>query len=185
MAMPVSLRRFTVAELDEFPDDGNRYEILDGVLFVTPAPQPAHEALVQRLMLVLGRHLEPWPDLWLAPRSEVVLAPSNKLEPDLQVYQSEFLPRTWAQVRDRWLAIEIASRSTRMYDRQYKRDGYLQLGVREVWLVDRFDRTVRVATREEPMERAYQTELEWNPPSPVPPLRIALDELFRHLPEDW
>lgn len=34
----MSLRRFTTDEIDEFPADGNRYELLDGVVFVTPAP---------------------------------------------------------------------------------------------------------------------------------------------------
>ena len=101
MAMPITLRRFTVDELDAFPDDGSRYELLDGVLFVTPAPLPAHEALIQRLSLLLGSHLEPWPELWLATRSEVVLPPDNKLEPDLQVYYAASLPRTWVEVEDR------------------------------------------------------------------------------------
>jgi len=184
MAMPVTLRRFTIDELDAFPDDGNRYELLDGVLFVTPAPLPAHEALIQRLMLLLGNHLKPWPEVWIAPRSEVVLAPSNKLEPDLQVYRAASLPRTWSEVEERWLAIEVASRSTRLYDREYKRDNYLQLGLREVWLVDRFDRVIRVITRER-AETTHETELSWVPPTPVPPLRVDVPDLFRDLPEDW
>jgi Uma2 family endonuclease len=184
MAMPVTLRRFTVADLETFPDDGNRYELLDGVLFVTPVPLPPHEALIQRLMLLLGNHLSPWPEVWLAPRSEVVLAPDNKLEPDLQVYRAPSLPRSWADVEERWLVVEVASRSTRIYDREYKRDGYLQLGVREVWLVDRFDRAVRVTTHQTRAEATHRTPFLWTPPAPVPPLPIDPVELFRDLPTE-
>jgi Uma2 family endonuclease len=185
MAMPVSLRRYTLEDLDRFPDDGNRYELLDGVLFVTPAPLPAHEVIRQRLILAIGNHIRPWPDLWLAPRSEVVLPPSNKLEPDLQVYRAAMVPRRWTEVSDRWLAVEVASRSTRVYDREHKLQAYLDLGVREVWLVDRLDDVVRVASQGQPAERTVATELIWSPPSPVGPLEIDLVEQFRGLPSDW
>jgi Uma2 family endonuclease len=60
MAMPVTLRRYTIDDLDRFPDDGNRYELLDGVLFVTPAPLPPHEAILHRLLLAIGNHIVPW-----------------------------------------------------------------------------------------------------------------------------
>jgi Uma2 family endonuclease len=184
MRMPVTLRRFTVDELDQFPDDGNRYELLDGVLFVTPAPLPPHEAILHRLILLLGNHLKPWPGIRMAVRSEVVLAPDNKLEPDIQIYQASQIPRTWAEVTDRWLAVEVASRSTRAYDREYKRDGYLALGVREVWLVDPFDRVVRVMGSDKKVEQTLDLHLNWIPPAPVTPLRIELRDLFRDLPDE-
>jgi len=185
MAMPVTLRRFTVADLESFPDDGNRYELLDGVLFVTPAPLPAHEELIHRLLRLLVKHLEPWPEVRIATRSEVVLLPRNKLEPDLQIYRAASVPRRWSDVHERWLAVEVASESTRTYDREYKRDGYIDLGVQEVWLVDRFDKLVRVITRTARAEAVYRSELAWRPPPPVPELRIDLAELFRDLPEEW
>ena len=185
MPMPVTLRRFTVDELDSFPDDGNRYELLDGVLFVTPAPLPAHEELVKRLTELLVNHLKPWREARVATRSEVVRPPGNKLEPDLQVYWAPSLPRRWSDIDERWLAIEVASHSTRMYDREYKRDGYLDLGVQEVWLVDRFDPLVRVATREPRTETTHESELIWTPARSLPELRIDLPELFSDLPHDW
>lgn len=185
MAMPVTLRHFTVGDLDAFPDDGNLYELLDGVLFVTPAPLPAHEALLERLVRLLHDHLRPWPAVRVATRSEVVLPPDNKLEPDLQIYHAETVPRTWAEVSDRWLTVEVASRSTRVYDREYKRDAYLQMGVQEVWLVDRFAREVRVSRRTPTGERVCREELIWSPPAPVPSLSVDLVKLFEGLPEEW
>lgn len=185
MAMPVTLRRFRVEDLDRFPDDGNRYELVDGVLFVTPAPQPAHEELISRLMGILRDHLRAWPEVRLATRSEVVRLPDTRLEPDLQVYRAETLPASWADVRDRWLAVEVASRTTRMYDREYKRDAFLQMGVREVWLVDRFDREIRVGRGDGSSEVICRVELVWTPPTPIPPLRVEVPALFHGLPEDW
>ena len=53
MAMAISVPRYTVADLGRFPNDGNRYELLDGVLLVTPAPSHAHQIIVTRLQLRL------------------------------------------------------------------------------------------------------------------------------------
>src|ERR1051326_8463733 len=55
MAMAISVPRFTIADLERFPNDGNRYELLDGMLLVTPAPSRAHQIIVSRLQLRLGR----------------------------------------------------------------------------------------------------------------------------------
>ena len=49
MGMAISVPRFTVDDLDRLPDDGNRYELLDGTLLVTPSPTSAHQIVVNRL----------------------------------------------------------------------------------------------------------------------------------------
>src|SRR6476661_527333 len=53
----------------------------------------------------------------------------------------------WADISEHWLAVEILSRSSRVYDREFKRDAYLTLGVREVWLVDVQYRSIEVCMR--------------------------------------
>ena len=53
MAMAISVPRYTLADLERFPDDGNRYELLDGVLIVTPSPSNAHQIIVNRLQFRL------------------------------------------------------------------------------------------------------------------------------------
>lgn len=182
MVMAVSLRRFTVDELDAFPPDGNRYELLDGVLFVTPAPGPIHEEMVARLGILLGNHLTPWPSVRWVPRSEVSLPPGNRIEPDLFVYRADRLPRTWREVAERWLAVEVASPSSRAYDRAYKLDAYLAMGVREIWLVDPEEQTVTVG-RPDAAPDVTGEEVIWTPPAPVAPFRLDLAVLFRGLPQ--
>ena len=54
MGMAIAIPRFTVDDLETFPDDGNRYELLDGVLLVTPAPGNAHQVVASRLQVRLG-----------------------------------------------------------------------------------------------------------------------------------
>ena len=53
MLMAQATGAWTLADLDRLPDDGNRYELVDGDLFVTPAPSPAHEELVYALRAIL------------------------------------------------------------------------------------------------------------------------------------
>lgn len=59
MAMPVvpESRRYSVAEVLEFPDDGNRYEVVQGELLVTPAPRTRHQVIVARLLHRLNDYL--------------------------------------------------------------------------------------------------------------------------------
>ena len=54
MGMAVSVPRYTVEDLDQFEDDGNRYELLDGVLLVTSRPSSAHQTVSMNLSLILG-----------------------------------------------------------------------------------------------------------------------------------
>jgi Uma2 family endonuclease len=182
MVMAVSLRRFTVDELDAIPPDGNRYELLDGVLFVTPPPGPIHEEVVTRLITLTVPHLKPWPRVRVVPRSEVARLPDTRIEPDLLVYAADRLPQSWSLVSERWLAVEVASRSSRLYDRTYKLDGYLAMGVLEVWLVDPRARTVTVG-RPGGDVVVVRDEFIWAPPPPVAPCRVDLAELFRGLPD--
>jgi len=49
--MSITAARYTVADLEHFPDDGNRYELLDGFVLVTPPPSMRHQYVSSRLLL--------------------------------------------------------------------------------------------------------------------------------------
>ena len=75
----------------------------------------------------------------------VVRKPKTQLQPDVLVYSAKYAPTTdWPKIHDHWLAVEVLSRSSRVYDRAYKRDAHFKLGVRQVWLVDWRDQVVEV-----------------------------------------
>jgi hypothetical protein len=55
MVMPLPMPRLTIDMLDDFPEDGTRYELLEGMLLVTPAPSFAHQVVATRLATTLTR----------------------------------------------------------------------------------------------------------------------------------
>src|SRR5687768_13248250 len=145
MAMTISLPHYTVDDLDRFPNDGNRYERLDGVLLVTPAPRAVHQLVANRLQFELSGALMKTGHAHVAGPGVLVRRPKTQLQPDVLVYSATYAPTTdWPKIHDHWLAVEVLSRSSRVYDREYKRDAYFKLGVQQVWLVDWRERVVEV-----------------------------------------
>jgi Uma2 family endonuclease len=174
---PSLLPRFTLGDLDAFPDDGQRYEILQGHLLVTPQPKSGHQFLAAELTAALVTYLGPVARV--AAPGVVERAPDLHLEPDVLVVPTP-LPESmeWADFRGHWLAVEIYSRSSRIYDHDYKRDAYLALGVREVWLVDRRQRAILVSAAAV-RDRVVTDTITWHPPELSQPFELPLDRLFR------
>src|ERR1044071_6563181 len=85
MAMPLAVPRYTVEDLASFPDDGNRYELVDGILLVTPAPMPPHELAVSRIARWLIRVLGDPPRAMVLTHGAVEIAPNLHMEPDILV----------------------------------------------------------------------------------------------------
>ena len=183
MAMPVSVRRFTVDEVDAFPHDGNRYEVLDGVLLVTPAPGLPHQTVAMRIAARLSALLEPEPDAWIWGPGVLVFRPFVKLEPDILVGRRPAGKPRWENVQEHWLAVEVSGVGSRIYDRDYKRDGYLDLGVHEVWLVDLGAKTVFVSRRGGPKDVPCDHDLVWRSPGGRV-LEIDVAALFRDVGQD-
>lgn len=177
MGMALTVPRYTVAELDLLPDDGNRYEVLAGTLLVTPSPGSAHQGVAARLSALFAPHLLAR-RLGLFSPGVVTLPPLTQLQPDLLVVPPRFAPGTpWAEIAEHWLSVEIVSRSSRVYDREFKRDAYLALGVREVWLVDVRDRSIEVCVRKG-AGVVVRDALTWRAPSADLSVHVVLDELF-------
>jgi len=175
--MALTVPRYTVADLDLLPDDGNRYEVLAGTLLVTPSPSLAHQGVAARLSALFASHLLARRLALFSP-GVVTLPPLTQLEPDLLIVPPRFtLDTLWAEISEHWLAVEILSRSSRVYDREFKRDAYLALGVREVWLVDLRDRSIEVCTQ--PGEgRLMRDAVTWSMPDGDASVHVELTELF-------
>ncbi|MDN5798338.1 MAG: Uma2 family endonuclease [Intrasporangium sp.] len=132
-ALPRS-RPLVRADLEAMPDDGHRYELIDGVLIVTPAPALEHQRVVGRLHLLLSAATAPGIEVILAPFA-VALADDTELQPDLIVARTaDFTPRELPGPP--LLAIEVLSPSTRRIDLTLKRDRLEAAGCPAYWCVD-------------------------------------------------
>lgn len=126
--------RWTRAALDTLPEDGNRYEIVDGELFVSPAPRIRHQIVLANLLLLLAPVT---PDAWriLPAPVDVALADDTVIQPDIVV-----APRADYTERDLpvapLLAVEILSPSTRLLDLHVKKDRLARAGTRHYWVID-------------------------------------------------
>lgn len=182
--MSVVIPRYTVDDLESFPRDGNRYEILDGILMVTPAPSPTHELVLARIRERLLAYLGPRAEVF--SHGAIQVRPRTHLEPDLLVAplieQSSF--KTWSEVQRWWLAVEVSGRGSRLYDRDAKQQAYLALGVRESWRADLEGRSIEVLRHGDPLTIAHRDALRWQPPELGTPLDLDVAAIFEGVEGD-
>ncbi len=132
-ALPFS-RPLTRADLEDLPDDGHRYELIDGVLLVSPGPQLPHQDVVGNLYLLLRAACPADLKVVLAPFA-VALSDDTELQPDLLVARRDQFTRRELPGAP-LLAIEVLSPSTRRFDLLLKRDRLQQAGCPSYWLID-------------------------------------------------
>lgn len=181
MAMPIAVPRYTIADLDRLPDDGNRYELLAGVLLVTPAPGPPHQLVLGRLTMVLSAYLLPSGAAVLVTPGAIQSGDDTQLEPDLLVIPTAMAHHdSWRKIKGWWLAVEVSGRGSRIYDRDFKRDAYLALGVREYWRLDLTERRLYRSVPGRSGEVGHADLVSWHPPEMPVPLTISIPELLGH-----
>lgn len=181
--MVLATKRWTLEELHSLPDDGNKYELIHGELFVTPTPTDPHETIAARLTRLLDPCVAA-NDLGYVyrPRAvfRVVHGPKDvsEVEPDLMVRKPNPDPKKdWAKAPLPSLVVEISSPSTRRRDREHKREFYTESGIPEYWMIDVDERVVIVVRPNARSESVTETLL-WHPEGASEPLTIALEELF-------
>lgn len=125
---------FTRADKDSLPDDGQRHELIDGTLVMTPSPGGAHANVSIELAYVLRGARPPGLKVYTAP-FDVVLNATTVVVPDLIVARAADITERDLPVAP-LLAIEIASRSTWLFDRRVKFAHYEEAGVLSYWIVD-------------------------------------------------
>jgi Uma2 family endonuclease len=127
-------RELTIDDLADAPDDGHRYELIDGGLIVTPAPGTNHQICVGRLHVLLYDHMPAGLTTLLGPY-DYVISRTTKLQPDLLVARTSDLGPKNLQVTP-LLVVEVLSPSTRYLDLGSKRLRYAAAGVPNYWIVD-------------------------------------------------
>lgn len=177
----VAAIRWTVEMVRGLPDDGNRHEVVDGELFVTPAPTWEHQAASRKLFLRLHGYLAPRAigEAILAP-AEVEFANDRMVEPDLFVVPriGDRAPRNWEEAGRLLLAVEVLSPSTARADRQVKRRLYQRQRVPEYWIVDVDARLIERWRPDDERPEILTGCLAWQPDLTHPPLEIDLGAYF-------
>ena len=183
--------RWTAARVRKLPDDGKRYEVIAGVLLVTPPPAEFHQSVSGRLYWSLRTYLMgigQEDTLFNAP-CEISWDKETLVQPDLFVGHPEEVGKGWKAKHRLLLAIEIISPSSVRTDRSLKRKLYQRNGVCEYWVVDPREAKVEVWHPNSDSPTVETKTLVWqpdpalaSPAHPTPePLTLDLKELFRPL----
>jgi Uma2 family endonuclease len=153
------------------------------MLLVTPAPGSAHQIVIVRLINALGAYLGSDGPAYVVSPGEIEIAPTTlHCEPDILVFPSTFRPGTkWTEISGWWLAVEVLSPSSRYYDRDYKLEAYLRVGVREVWMIDLERRCCEVSDAGGRRGVAEYESVRWHPGEMHEPLVVELDGIFRDI----
>lgn len=179
MLMAQTTGAWTLAELDRLPDDGNRYELVDGELFVTPAPSPAHEFLAHILQGILQPYVSAQGVGLAFLANSALRTAESELIPDLMVRKFPIPPPLkWIEVPIPLLAVEVLSQTTRQRDHENKRRFYLANGIAEYWIVDGRERTIRVI-KPDLDDVLAKSHLSWHPKGAAIALEIDVVEYFR------
>lgn len=138
--MPKVQPLLTIEDWEAMPEDGNRYEIIEGELYVSTSPTLLHQRVLLRILTVLAAYLEKHPVGEIVPGPGVVFSEYSAVIPDAVFLSHERSAEiaTGARVMGAPdLAIEILSpgKENARRDRQVKRQLYSQYGVREYWVL--------------------------------------------------
>ena len=174
---------WTYEDYAALPDDGLRYEIVNGVLVMAPAPTPEHQDIVGEIYVALRAYvkLAGLGRVFMGPL-DVQLSPENTFQPDLVVLLNAHLERVTEKkisgAPD--LAVEIASPSTAAYDRLTKYEKYAQAGITEYWIVKPTRRTVEVLVLENGEYRSLGvfSEQATLPSQVIPGLPVRVEQFF-------
>ncbi|RKY62808.1 MAG: Uma2 family endonuclease [Candidatus Latescibacterota bacterium] len=178
-------RKKKVSYLDYLflPDDGKRYEVIDGEVYMTPAPTTGHQDVLGRLWDIVFRFVSArgMGRVFFAP-VDVVLSDYDVVQPDL-IYvgrdREDIVHREGIRGAPDWV-VEVTSPTTSLRDRVEKRALYERYGVGEYWVVDPEARQVEVWILEEGKYRGpevYVAEDEV-PVWTVPGLTVPLERVF-------
>ena len=180
MGMPDTARSWTREMVLALPDDGNRYELFDGELLVTPAPTGLHQVAHMFLMKALYPYVEEHRLGWvLSSPADLHLGDQQLSQPDLFVMP--FIPagREWAKFPNPILVVEILSPSTARFDRIVKRRRFQRSRIPEYWIVDLDARALERWRPDDQRPEVLDDRLTWRPEGADRPLEVDLPHFFR------
>ena len=184
MVMPATTGRYTAEEVLAFPPDGNRYELVDGELLLTPAPTQRHQIVLEELLVRLREYLRRYSTVaraFFSP-ADIIWSRDEYVQPDIFVVPAAQVTGDWRDCRTLWLAAEVLSPSSARYDRVTKRSLYQRKGVATYWTVDTDAQLVEVWHPGDDRPEIVTDVLRWRVVPDATELEIRLEEVFSALP---
>jgi Uma2 family endonuclease len=179
MGVAASSRPWTLEELHRLPDDGNKYELVRGELFVTPPPSVEHEYIGARLSRLLVPYVERHRLGYVMHPRAVVRLEGSEVEPDIMVRAAPALGESdWEAAPLPILIVEVLSPTTRRRDLTQKKSFYLDAGIAEYWVVDPESRTITVMRRDTSTVVRESETVTWTPLRDAEALTFRVEELF-------
>ena len=169
---------WTLEELHSLPDDGNKYELINGELFVTPARTFDHETIVARLTHILVPFVQSEGLGLVYGSKSIIRVDGSEVAPDLTVRPAQ------KKRSDGWegaplpiLVVEVLSPSTAQRDRTVKREHYRNVGIEEYWIADPDTDSITVFRKG--VKIAVESKLmTWAPSQTSNTLRIDVPMIF-------
>ncbi|MFN8569226.1 MAG: Uma2 family endonuclease [Kouleothrix sp.] len=178
------------ARWEALPDDGNRYEIIDGVLYMTTAPSTFHQWIISRLLRLVGHVLEDrgWGYAFIAPIG-VLMPGCDPVQPDFLLVRRDhaaiIADRRIRGVPD--LIVEVVSPGSVEQDTMIKREAYARAGVPEFWLVRPALRDILVHSEPDVVQGTYtrtgQVSEQDELPAATIPIQLPVRALFAGAPD--
>lgn len=139
--------RVAYADLERMPEDGHRYELYDGEVFVVPSPIPRHQVAAHKLGDLLGAYGQSHGGIVLISPIDIVFSEFDVVQPDVVFFTRARarLVQPDVPIRDAPdVAVEVLSPTTAATDRGKKMQMLARYGVPEYWLVDPRAKTVEI-----------------------------------------
>ena len=140
--------QWTYEDYSHLPDNGMRYEVIEGNLYMTPTPRPKHQRIIAHLYGYFWDYLKrrPLGVVYFSPIDLILHKLATPVQPDLLFISHEKL----TIVKEKYiegipdLLVEVISPGKRGHDRRTKFDIYAHAGVREYWIIDPDDRSIEI-----------------------------------------
>lgn len=179
---------WTYEDYRELPDDGKRYEVIGGKLYVSPSPSIRHQTLSRRVQFLFYQGERAGQGYIFNAPADLRLETADPVQPDLIYLRAD----QRAQIKKNFLVgppaliVEIQSPSPARLDRVNKLHAYAAAGVPQYWLLDPGSATLEVLKLD---GESYRVLAALGPgdvyePAEFPGIRMAIDELFCDLPGD-
>jgi Uma2 family endonuclease len=175
--------RVSFSVLERWPEDGRRYELYDGEVWVVPSPLPVHQRVLLNIEDGFREYAEAHGGEALIAPLDIVFSEYDVVQPDLVFFQGarRHLVRPDRPIRDAPdIAVEVLSPGTAANDRGRKRRLFARYGVREFWIVDPRARAIEVYRLQDDayVLAARATDSDFIESALLPDLRMAASAVF-------